>query len=616
LNVAVKPEHISPVSALKKDETLIRQRMADVFTGPVQRVLMVAVPEIDRNHFSIDMAVKGRYPCFPPYGPAVLVRCMEDVGYTADIVDLQLEVLRKANQSDGKSFDFGVWKEPLEAKLAEFKPDVIGLSGMFENCAAEFFAIARHIKSIRPDLPIIAGGVYASLTVDTVLQDLPEVDFVIFNEAEETLVQFLDAANGRDMGFGLKGVAALDPDGAPISTDIAVPPSLDIAPEYKGLPIADYAIYGTIGAYTFLRDPGTPSATALSRRGCRAACSFCSVRTVSGKGVRMRPGQSVAEEIQRLHEQYGVRHIMWLDDDLFFNTAAATDMFNEIAALDLPITWDATNGVIAAAMTRELLEAAVASGCIGFNIGVESGNPEILRDMKKPGNIRTFLRAAELLADFPIIFTKGFLLVGYPAETVGALADTVDLAAKMDLDWYPSQIVMPMGGTPVQQLMLQQDGYGETVTDSTDDEETSGAGTFSVGVTGAVRQRELAEKEEAAPFFDPFTQSPDYVPNRDQMVDVWFTVDYLINYRPIVADTRPHKLLKKRTMLAELVQRMGVEHPLAALFLGICEEKLGNSDAVSKCNDLVRRGLEASEYWRMRFDALGVYESCADYYSR
>jgi hypothetical protein len=99
-------------------------------------------------------------------------------------------------------------------------------------------------------------------------------------------------------------------------------------------------------------------------------------------------------------------------------------------------------------------------------------------------------------------------------------------------------------------------------------------------------------------------------------VDVWFTVDYLINYRPIAADTRPHKLQKKKVMLEELVQRMGVEHPLAALFLGICEAKLGNPDAVSKYNDLVRRGLEASEYWRMRFEALGVYDSCADYYSR
>ncbi|MEX2614772.1 MAG: radical SAM protein [Alphaproteobacteria bacterium] len=589
--------------------------MAGVFGKPVQRLLMIAVPEIDRNHFSIDVAVQGRYPCFPPYGPGVLVRCVEAAGYTADIIDLQFEVLRKASEQAGGAFDFDVWKVPLEAKIEEFRPDVIGLSGMFENCAAEFSAIARHLKCIHPDIPIISGGVYASLMVDKVLNELPEIDFVLFNEAEQTLVHFLDAANGRDAGIGLKGVATLDPASGPVATPAAIPPALDIAPDYKDLPIADYAKYGTIGAYTFLRDAGTPSATAISRRGCRAACTFCSVRTVSGKGVRVRSGQSVVDEIQRLHENYGVRHIMWLDDDLFFDISATIAMFREIADRKLPVTWDASNGVIAAAMTHELLEAAVASGCIGFNIGVESGNAEILRNMNKPGNIRTYLRAANLLTEFPTIFTKGFLLVGYPSETVAALADTVDLAGKMDLDWYPSQIVMPMGGTPVEQMMLQQDQYGETVTKAANGKNPNKAGSFSVGVTGSVRQRELAEKKKAAPFFNPFSETPDYIPRRDQMVDVWFTVDYLINYRPIIAETRPHKLRKKKAMLDELVQRMGTEHPLAALFLGICERKLGHPELAERRHEIVSRGLAASEYWRMRFDALGINDSCTEYFA-
>ena len=39
-----------------------------------------------------------------------------------------------------------------------------------------------------------------------------------------------------------------------------------------------------------------------------------------------------------------------------------------------------------------------------------------------------------------------------------------------------------------------------------------------------------------------------------------------------------HKLIKKKAMLRELVERMDTEHPLAALFLGIIEEKLRNPD--------------------------------------
>ena len=143
-------EHVSPVSTLRKDENVVRQRMAEVFSSPVQRLLMVAVPEIDRTLFSLDVAIQKRYPCFPPYGPAILVRCAEAAGYIADIIDLQFEVLRKAVKTEGKAFDFSVWEELLEAKIEAFKPDVIGLSGMFKNSAAEYAAIARHLKSNNP----------------------------------------------------------------------------------------------------------------------------------------------------------------------------------------------------------------------------------------------------------------------------------------------------------------------------------------------------------------------------------------------------------------------------------------------------------------------------------
>lgn len=610
----MKSEHISPVSFLKTNETQIKQRISEVFTKPVKRLLLVAVPEINRDHFSIDVAKQSRYPCFPPYGPAVLIRCVEENGYDADLIDLQFEVLRAATEASPENFSFDVWKDILAAKVESFKPDVIGLSGMFENCATEFFAIARYLKCIQPKTPLIAGGVYASLMLEDVLKNAPEIDFVLFNEADQSLVRFLDTANGRNLGQNIDGIATLDPRKIPITTKIPAAPPLNQTPDYKDLPIADYAKYGSIGAYTFLRDAATPSATVISRRGCRAACSFCSVRTVSGKGVRIRSEKSVADEIQRLHNKYGVRHFMWLDDDLFFDRKAAILMFREIAALNLPITWDASNGVIAAAMSRDLLEAAVASGCIGFNIGVESGNPEILRNMKKPGNIRTYLRAAELLKDFPIIFTKGFLLVGYPMETVAALSDTIKLASEMDLDWYPSQIVMPMGGTPIQQIMLEKDEYGETIPSSGPGRETNTAGSFSVGVTGSVHQRELSEKTQAKVFFDPFNQPDNYIPNRDQMVDVWFAVDYRVNYKPILTETRPHKLNKKKTMLKELVSRMGTEHPLAALFLGICEVKTNNTDIALKHFKLANTGLDASEYWRLRFDALGIYDNFKEYY--
>ena len=51
---------------------------------------------------------------------------------------------------------------------------------------------------------------------------------------------------------------------------------------------------------------------------------------------------------------------------------------------NVKMTWDATNGVIAHSLKKfEVVEAAYKSGCVGMHIGIESGNPEILRKIKK-----------------------------------------------------------------------------------------------------------------------------------------------------------------------------------------------------------------------------------------
>ena len=69
--------------------------------------------------------------------------------------------------------------------------------------------------------------------------------------------------------------------------------------------------------FTGFKGEDTPSGTILSNRGCRAQCSFCSVRNFNGKGVRRRHVQSVVDELSYLRNERGLTHFMFLDDDLF-----------------------------------------------------------------------------------------------------------------------------------------------------------------------------------------------------------------------------------------------------------------------------------------------------------
>ena len=104
----------------------------------------------------------------------------------------------------------------------------------------------------------------------------------------------------------------------------------------------------------------------------------------NGKGVRGRSVESVVDEIEHLSQEYGIQHITWLDDDLFFDPKRTYHLFDTIAKRNLGITWDASNGLIASALKEDVAEAAYKSGCIGVYLGIESGNSKILKPPPPP----------------------------------------------------------------------------------------------------------------------------------------------------------------------------------------------------------------------------------------
>jgi hypothetical protein len=196
---------------------------------------------------------------------------------------------------------------------------------------------------------------------------------------------------------------------------------LGMTPAFELLDLPELAQVGTLGSWYGFKDKGTKIATALSNRGCRAACTFCNVRTFNGVGVRGKTIDSVLEELRVLKYEHGIGHVIWLDDDLLYDENRAIELFNGMVQKNLRLTWDATNRVIASSCKYDVIAAAGDSGCIGMYFGIESGNNDILRSIKKPGTVETFLKAAEVLQKFEQINTKGFLMLGFPGESLSMI---------------------------------------------------------------------------------------------------------------------------------------------------------------------------------------------------
>lgn len=607
LEVMTSPGHDLKSAACAEDHVNVKQTIYDhlkrLLPNGCKRVLLITPPESPEKDFNRDLVLSRRYPCFPPYGPGILARNLERRGYQGALLDLNFHVLKHGHEAH-TSFNFQMWKDKLSEKIEEFQPDLVGISVMFTISRPSVADVGVFLKSRYPALPIIAGGVCVSNDVEFLLRAVPQIDIGCFYEADRSLPDLLDVVNGTKPVSEIRQVAILNGQDCISTRERATPTEkeMDVQPEYYDLPIGDYAKYGSMGAFNFMRGE-RKATTVISNRGCRARCSFCAVRNFNDLSVRGRAVSSVVDEIEHLKASYGISHFMWLDDDLLYNGKRAIDLFNEITRRNLKITWDASNGLIAAAITPEIMHAASESGCIGFNLGLESGNDQILKSIHKPGTTKSYRRSRHVLDRYPHIFVKGFMIIGFPNETVAQIRDTVELARELQFGWYPLQLLTTLPGTEITLSMIEQ-GLIQPPSDASF--KGLAAGSKSKG-GGTLRQRERAEKFEALEFVDLLRALPSqHVPTAAELDDLWFVADYRMNYEKILTIDEPAKLCNIQAMLRQITDEYTVENAMGNLFLAVIASKLQDIAESRRRLALADRYQRDSAYWTKRFTVLDM----------
>jgi len=580
-----------------------------------KRILLVEPPNVPEEDWDPGVANDNRYPVYEPYGLGVISSCVKLRGYKTDIIDLNF-MLQDAFKSDPNNFKYRLWEEWLKNKLDHFKPDMVGVTCMFTIYHRSMARIARFMKEYDPNIVVIAGGVHTTMAStditsspgQLVLEDCKEIDFVGLNEGNDSFADFLDVANNRAGPDMLKQVATLTEDGYTAITKRAEPKTetLNIAPDYHDLPIERYSSLGRIGTFYWLFPPGTRAGTILINRGCRAHCRFCSVDEFNGRGIVLKKDiDTVLDELERLRDRYGIRHVMLLDDDILNGEARTVALFEGWAKRKLGITWDASNGVIASALTDEIAHAASESGCIALSFGIESGNPEVLKNIPKPSGVKHYIRAGEIMKKHPEIFTKGLLMVGFPpepernfpGESIGMIWDTINVAKQMDLDWYTIQPLNFIPGVDITNHALAQGVI-------TKQGLTDGSERPVVGSTGKQEQRSKQEKSNARPFTDHLRGNPDRIPERDELIDIWFVMDYMVNYEKLWNLKIPIKIKMLHKLFVNMCDKTHKENALGNLFFALLEYKLSHKDQARHRLSLAREFSEINDYWKQRFPIL------------
>ena len=557
--------------------------------NPIKELVLIAPMQVPEPVFDIEVAKGAGYFNYPPVGLLYIASVAKHVDPSIKIhlVDLNLEMLQKAN---GENFSYDFWKLRLSNVLTDTKSAYVGISCMFDVNKETFIEISQYIKDEFPSIPILAGGVQATYDYEELLGKFG-FDLVFRKESELQFSTFICNVNKADFSSWPKGAAFIHDQqimalGEP---DQETPVEFDIRDAYSLIPIEDYYKVGGLAVFSRYNGIKKPFATVLSNRGCRAYCTFCTVRDFNGKGIRARSVESVIDELKFLWEK-GIRQIDWLDDDFLWDKERTLHLLKRMTEEVPDMEWISNNGLIAAAINEEIMEWMVRSGLKAVKVGIESGNDAMLKKILKPTSKRKLLMSSELFKKYPQVFYSGNFILGFPNETFQEMMDSYNFARKLDWDWASFYICQPLVGTAMYSIFKD---LGE------DSDSNKALNPGRLAQRGEMGVKFKNKTDDILHGRDIFNLPPDTIPSRDQLNEIWFTSNLLANF----LDNRNYRSGGNIEKLIKWYESIFAGYPHDASMAAVLAQgyRLTNQNETAKTyQKIFEKILSSSGYWQKR----------------
>jgi hopanoid biosynthesis associated radical SAM protein HpnJ len=295
---------------------------------------------------------------------------------------------------------------------------------------------AEAFKEANPRCIVAFVGGHPTAAPHESLQASTAIDLVVRREFDFPIVE---VAEGRDwstikgISYRRNGAIHHNEDRPLLTTE-----------ELDRLPFVTQ-IYGRDLDYKKYNSPYCqyPYVSLYTGRGCPARCTFCLwPQVTTGHSYRVRSVDNVIDEVREMRRLFPDMKEVFFDDDTFTaDPPRAREIARKLGALG--VTWSTNSR---ANVDYETLKVMKDGGLRLFVIGYESGNAEILKNIKKGVSLERARRFTKDCHELGILIHGTFIL-GLPGETRETIAETMRFALEMNPETLQVSLASPYPGT-------------------------------------------------------------------------------------------------------------------------------------------------------------------------
>jgi len=331
--------------------------------------------------------------------------------------------------------------------LKSFNPDVI----CFSSNSSEFENVKNLAKLFKneSDAFIVCGGIHPTVAPEEVISNSC-FDAICIGESEEAIAEFLRKKEKKQDYYKTKNFWFREKDRV-IKNNLR-----PLIKDLNTLPFFDREIFD-YKKYLKIRDG---EADFKLSRGCYFKCSFCVnehlqilYEQFKQPFLRYRSVNWIMNEIKTTIDKYKVKYVVFNDELFNFNLKYLKKFCNAYKKeIDLPFECD----IRADLCNEETFHYLKKAGCSDVNIGVESGNYNIRKDILNKGITNKQIINAFKLAKKYRIETTSLNMIGLPYETKENILETINLNKKINSDRMQVACFNAFKGTNIYNLCKEQ----------------------------------------------------------------------------------------------------------------------------------------------------------------